>query len=152
VRTTNPLSMTVTHDPMLYTGATSLTVTCNVNGARATVTLADTILATTLVANNTAVLTFPAVLAPNDTVHLVVDAYNYLPYIDDIPVIQPNGPYLIYTNNSVNDTTGNNNHMIDYGENTFLTVFIENIGSAPASNVEVTVTTTDPWVSMTDST
>ena len=152
VRTANPVAMTVTHDATLLTGATILTVTCNVNGARATASLADTILATGLIVNNTVVLTFPAVLTPNDTVHLVVNAYNYLPSIDDIPVIQPSGPFLTYDNSTVNDTTGNNNHMIDYGEEAFLTVFMMNAGIGSASNVDVTVNTTDPWVIMSDST
>jgi len=42
--------------------------------------------------------------------------------------------------------------MIDYGEDPFVTVFIKNVGTAAASNVDVTVTTTDPWVNMIDST
>ena len=108
VRTTNPLAMTVTHDPTLFVGSTSLTVNCDVEGARATASLNGTILATDLVSGGSVILNFPALQNPMDTVHLVVTAYNYLPGISDITVITPDGPYVIYNSNTVNDASGNN--------------------------------------------
>lgn len=151
VRTDNPGTLVVTHDPILFVGSTTLNVICNVNGARATATLHDTILATSLVSNNTALLTFPALQTSNDTVHLVVTAYNYLPDLSDIPVITANGPYIIYNNNHVNDTTGNNNDMVDYGEDILLTVYIKNVGIAATSNLIVKVRTKDANVTLVDS-
>jgi PKD repeat protein len=152
VRTDNPATLTVTHDPLLFVGSTTLNVTCNVNGARATATLHDTIIATCLVVNNAAVLTFAPLQTPNDTVHLTVTDYNYLPDMSEIPVIAPNGPYVIYNNNHANDTTGNNNDLVDYGENILLTVYVKNVGVAPTSNLVVKVRTTDAYVSIVDST
>ncbi|MCX6250087.1 MAG: C25 family cysteine peptidase [Bacteroidetes bacterium] len=150
VRTANPGTMVVSNDPVLVIGGTTLTVTCNVNGARATATLNDSILATSLVANNTAVLTFPA-LPPNDSVHLVVTAYNYLPYITDIPIVTPSGPYIMYYDKHINDTTGNNNDLLDYGEDILLTVFVKNVGVLPTTNLAVKVRSTDPYISIIDS-
>jgi PKD repeat protein len=152
VRTDTPQSLTVTHDPTLFVGSTSLTVTCNVNGARVTATLNDDILATVLVVNNTAVLTFPGLQSPSDTVHVAVTAFNYIPYLSDIPVITPNGPYILFYNQSFNDTTGNNNHLVDYGEEILLTVFLKNVGVAATGNLNVHVNTSDSYVTMNDST
>jgi PKD repeat protein len=86
IRSANPGELVISHDSTLYTGDTTMTVSCNINGARATATINDTILATALVIDNTAVLTFPGLPAINDSVHLVITAYNYLPYLSDIPI------------------------------------------------------------------
>ncbi len=80
VRTAVPQPMVVTCDTLLYVGDSALSVGCSVNGARVTATLGNSILATSLVANNTALLTFPGLVVPLDTIHLVVTAYNKLPY------------------------------------------------------------------------
>jgi PKD repeat protein len=152
VRTDNPDTLLVTHDAQLLVGSTTLNVTCNVNGARATASLHDTILATALIANNMATLSFPPLQTANDSVHLAVTAYNFLPDESDIPVIAPNGPYVIYINNHMNDTTGNNNDLVDYGENMLMTIYVKNVGIAPTSDMTVKVRTTDQYVTMTDTT
>lgn len=152
VRTDNPATMTVTHDPTLFVGATSLTVNCNVDGARATATLNGSILGTGLVSGGSITLTFPALPTPMDTVHLVVTAYNYLPFIDNIPVITPNGPYVIYIGNTINDASGNNDQLADYGEDILLSVEVKNLGVASTSDLQVTVSAGDPYINQSDST
>jgi PKD repeat protein len=154
VRTDNPDTMTVTHDPMLFVGSTSLTVTCNVEGARATASMNGDILATGLVSGGSVVLNFPPLTNPADTVHLVVTAYNYLPYIADIMIITPNGPYILYYSNTVSDQTGvgNNNQLIDYGEDIYLTVAVKNLGVEATENLIVKVVTDNLYVNQTDST
>ena len=86
VRSAVPGELVVSHDSTLYAGDSTITITCNINGARATATMNDTILATALVTGNTAVLTFPALPVVSDSVHLVITAYNYIPNLSDIPV------------------------------------------------------------------
>jgi PKD repeat protein len=86
VRTAVPQSITAQYDTMLYISDSILTVHCSVNGARVTATLADSILATGLVANDSVNLTFHPLTIAFDTIHLVITAYNMLPYIDDLIV------------------------------------------------------------------
>lgn len=150
VRTSTPLNLTVTHDLTLFVGGTTLNVTCNVNGARATVSLNDSLQATGIVTNNLVTLTFPALPVPNDSLHLVVTAYNYIPYISDIPIITPNGPYIVYSSNHVNDTTGNNNDQADYGEEILLTVYLKNVGVFATTNLTAKLRCTDPKISLAD--
>ena len=152
VRTDNPGTMTVTHDPTLFVGSTSLTVNCNVEGARATASMNGAILATELVSGGSVQLTFPALTSPTDLVHLVVTAYNYIPYITDIQIITPNGPYIQYVSNTVNDQTGNNDQLVDYGEGIYLTVGVKNLGVEATSNLNVTVATPYMYINQTDST
>jgi PKD repeat protein len=86
VRTAVPQPIAAMYDTMLFVTDTELPVYCSVNGARVTATLADTILATGLVVNDSVVLTFPALSRALDTIRLVVTAYNMLPYIDDLMI------------------------------------------------------------------
>ncbi len=150
VRTATPVVMTVTHPATLFSGSTSLTATCNINGARATATLNDSILATGLVAGNSVTLTFPGLSAPGDSVHLVVSAFNKIPYIADIPIITPSGPYMTYMTNHVNDTTGNNDHMADFGEEILMTLYMKNVGIAATENLTVKLRTQDAFVTLND--
>jgi PKD repeat protein len=153
VRTSMPGTLVVTNDPTVFVGATTLHVTCNVNGARASVSLNDSLLSTGIVANQVVNLTFPALSMPGDSLHLVVTAYNHIPFITDIPIITSNSPYVVYTSNHVNDTTGNNNHLADYDENILLTLYMENVGVLPtAGDVTVKLRSADPYITLSDTT
>jgi PKD repeat protein len=150
VRTDNPETMTVTHLPTVFVGTTSLVVNCNVEGARATLSVADTILATGLISSGSVTLTFPALTTSGDSLHLVVTAFNYIPYQADLPIITPNGPYILYQSNVVNDYTGNNDHQVDYGEEIDLTITLKNIGVDSTTNLMVKVISSDPYIDITD--
>jgi gingipain R len=86
VRTSAPTTLTVNHDTVLYTGDSTLLVTCDVDGARATITSGESIVATGLVVNDSLMLNFPALVNAGDTLRLVVTAYNTIPYQKDIVV------------------------------------------------------------------
>lgn len=116
VRTKNPDTLIVSHAFALPLGTTSLLVTCNENGSRATLTTHDTILATGLVVSDTVLLSFPALLNPADTLLLTVSNYNAIPYQANIyivgqvaaeftgsPRIVITGGFVTFTDNS----TGN---------------------------------------------
>lgn len=86
VRTSTPEQMLVNHDPTLMVGDSTLFLTCSVSGARATLTVSDTILATGVFQNGQLILVFPPLDVPFDTIGLVVTAYNNIPYLSDLPV------------------------------------------------------------------
>lgn len=64
----------------------------------------------------------------------------------------PNQPYVIYNSNVLNDASGNNNGLLDFGESVQFDVTMENIGDLPATAVEVVLTTDSPYVTITDNT
>jgi PKD repeat protein len=151
VRTDMPSAMVVTHEAQVFLGSTSLTVNVNTEGALVGLTLNKQYLGSAFVNNGVATITFPAMQTP-DTLHLVVTAFNKIPYESDIILIPNNGPYLIYNNNHVNDAAYNNNGNADYGEAVTLDLALSNIGVMAASNVMVSITSPDPYITLTDST
>ncbi len=89
-------------------------------------------------------------LPTGENVTLTVTAFNALCYITAIPVITPDGPYLLYDGHEVNDAAGNNNGVVEYGESILLGVQLKNIGPDTCYNVQVTLTTDDSLITITD--
>ncbi len=81
--------------------------------------------------------------------HVVVTKQNRQPYIDSLMVASPEGPYLVLDSYLVRDTDGNNNQMAEFGEPLTVDLGLENFGNEDAVNAVSTLTTNDPYVSIT---
>lgn len=100
--------------------------------------------------SGTAILNFPA-FQHAGYVDIVITAQNQQPHIDSIEVMNPNGPYVIHKNFSINDSTGNNNGKAEYGEKIFLKEELENLTSYAASGLTATLTSADTNIVILDS-
>lgn len=149
VRTAMPQNLTVTHDPVLLIGATQLSVLCDVEGARATLSLNGTNLNTAVIEGGSALLEF-AGLDNIGTATLTVTAFNHLPYIADVEIVPASGPYVVMNSYEIIDTAGNSNGLPDYNEAIDLAVGLENVGVEDANDVMVTLTCSDPYIIITD--
>ena len=92
-------------------------------------------------------LTFSAI-ADTGMADIVVTKQFKQPYQGSIQIISPNGPYVIYATNTVDDFAGNNNSLVDYSELISMDVDVQNVGSGNANSVNVTLSTTDPAVTV----
>lgn len=151
VRTDVPQNLQVSHNPTVFVGGTSLNITCPTDGAIAAATFNGELIGSATVTGGTASIGF-APLNNVGTIHLVVTAYNKIPYIVDIEVIPASGPYVVYSSYTINDVTGNNNGVLDYGEAVQLNVALSNVGITTANNVVATLSSTDQYVTITDAT
>jgi hypothetical protein len=87
-----------------------------------------------------------------ETLNVTVRGGNVIPYLGTLEVTQPNGPYVIRETYSLNDVSGGNGDgLMDYGESILLSLTVKNVGTQPAPNVNVTLSTTDPYITFTDS-
>jgi PKD repeat protein len=82
---------------------------------------------------------------------LVVTAYNMETIYDQVTVVPPGGAYVVLNSFEVNDAAGNNNGQADYGETVLLDVVAENVGADIASGVTATLSTDNPYITITDS-
>jgi len=76
---------------------------------------------------------------------LVITGFNYFPYETTVMVLSPDGPYVIIDNVSVNSGIDG---IIEFGETAELTMTLENVGSDGASNVSVTITSNDSYITV----
>ncbi len=152
IRTANAQTLTATHNPTVYLGISQFQVNSPVEGALACITMNNEILGTANVLNGVATINFTSPLTVIDTLHLVITAFNYIPYITNIQVIAASGPFMSLNAWQLNDPTGNNNGLADFGENIDLNMTLQNLGIADANSVNATISTTDTYVTVTDNT
>ena len=54
--------------------------------------------------------------------------------------------YVAYNSNNIKDAAGNNNGLVDFGEDITLDMTLENLGSLPAYNVNATLICNDSYL------
>lgn len=145
IRTAVPADMTVIHPDTLSADSSSLTLTCDAEGGLAVLSFNGQILGTEIIVDSSATITFNAI-EEEGSADIVVTAFNYRPYISTIEMILVNNAYVVYANNRVNDSLGNNDTLVDYNEDIFLTVGLTNIGSIDAGDVYAELSSTSPYI------
>ncbi|MDY0103337.1 MAG: C25 family cysteine peptidase [Lentimicrobium sp.] len=151
VRTAMPEELVVGHNPEAFIGSSQFEISCDVEHAFACLTLDGEILGTAFVDGGTAVIEIPT-LSNVGTMKLAVTAFNHIPYIVDVDVFPLDGPYVVYNSQMINDADGNNNQQLDYDESVLLSLAFKNVGTEDVENVEVTLSTENPSVTITDNT
>ncbi len=143
-----PQDLTVVHNDVLLGGVTTFTVTAD-EGSFIALTNGYEILGTADGTGDPVAIEIPA-QTPGDTIVVTVTKRNHFRYEQDVPVISPEGPYCVYESSTFSDE--NTNGQIDYAEEVYLSITVENLGLEDAGNVDVTIRTNDVYVSVSDST
>ena len=145
-----PTMLSVSHGSVTPVGTTSFSVTAEEN-AYVAISMNGVLLDAQLVDfSGTVNLTFSAI-ADTGTADIVVTKQFKQPYQGTIQIISPTGPYVIYASSSIDDSAGNNNQVVDYNEFISMNVEVENVGSDSATSVAVSISTSDPSVTVINS-
>ncbi len=119
MRTDEPSPLTVSHDPIIMFTATDYTLTVpDVEGALCAL-YHNGVLYGSAYTNSSglAQITIGEELPIGEVVTLTVTNFNNTPYISDIQVITPSGPYVVLDQITIDDSfNGNNNGQADLGE------------------------------------
>lgn len=86
VRTADPMTMTVTHQPTINMGSTQMVVNCDVEDAFIALTINHQIIGTGYASGGSATITFN-MLTQIDTITVAATAFNYIPYIGDVLIV-----------------------------------------------------------------
>ena len=84
--------------------------------------------------------------------NVVITKQNMQPFIDSVLVASPEGPYLLLNSYQFNDNGGNNNQLPEFGEPLNLDMTVVNYGNASAVNTLATISTGDPYLTVTQPT
>jgi len=146
----NPGVMYVSHDEVITIGQTTFTietepyayVALNKEGENRAVALAD--------ADGTALLEFEGFTVPGYA-EIVITAQNKQPWIEDILVFAPDGPFCIYESSVIqDDSLGNGNMKAEFNENVFINITLKNFGTEDANNTQVIISTDNEYVTIID--
>ena len=146
-----PPALTATYNPLITLGATTFTVTTEPYAYAAVSTggvLHGAALADSLGVANITIAPFTVA----GTADVVVTKQNRAPFINTVLTDNPTGPYIIYNNNVIHDTGGNNNGLADDGENITLDITLQNVGLSTAHIVSAKLRTNDTYVTLNDTT
>lgn len=146
-----PPAMTVNYDPLIPLGSQTFTVNAvpyayvglSMNNVYHGAALADQ--------TGMAVIDIVGTVVPG-MADVVVTAQNYQPFEGQVLIANPEGPFIMMEAYVVDDELGNNNAMIDYGEEIKLDVSLKNWGSAASDNTQATLMTSDQYVTITEDT
>lgn len=145
-----PQNLAITHNPILYSGESVFTVIAD-EGAHIALTVNGEIIGTAISSGGANNITIEPQLPPN-TMVVTVTKQNFFRYEEEVEVIPPTGPYVVGHDYAINDAAGNNNGLLDYGESVTMDMTVKNVGVASATNVTVTISTDDPFVTINDNT
>nr|NQU94249.1 hypothetical protein [Bacteroidota bacterium] len=145
-----PQNMAINHNPILYSGESVFTVVAD-EGALIALTVNGEIIGVAVSTGGATNITIEPQLPPNQMI-VTVTKQDYFRYEATVDVIPPEGPYVVGDSFVINDASGNNNGMMDYGESITLNMTMKNVGVEQAQNVNVTMTSSDPYVTITDGT
>ena len=144
LRTDTPSELNLIVQPeAIFLGQTQLRLTADADYAMATLTIDGNMVCNTPIVDGEAMLTFDSPVETG-TAKLVVTGFNKVTTVRNIDIIPSDGAYLAYEGFSVNDA----NAQADYGETVGLDVILKNIGNQPATNVQVTLTTNSPYLTV----
>lgn len=141
-----PQLLTVVHDQALVAGEIGFTVTAD-NGSLIALTVNNVIIGTADGTGSPVVIDIPAQFPP-DKIKVTVTKQNYYRYESIVDIIPPSGPYVIYNEVAINNTTG----MMTTGESTLANLTVKNIGVEEGQNISTSISTTDEFVTISDNT
>ena len=154
--TNEPIQIITQYPASIVTGAPQFEVTVTTGGQPAkgltAALLRDGVLYGTGITNNNGMATVaidPLIIAPGEA-QLVISGYNCLPTYYNVVFVSGDSPYVVYGSHQINDASGNNNGKPDYGESIILGLTMNNIGQSNATNVEVTLSSSSPYITITD--
>jgi hypothetical protein len=146
-----PQNLTIIHNPVLLSSLDFFTVTVD-NGSLIALSVDGTLIGVGEGTGAPVNITIDPQLPPT-IVDIVITKQDYYRYESQIQVIPPVGAYVIFNSYVIDDTaTGNGNGILDYSEQVDLDFSVNNVGSEQATNVIVTITSTDPYITIIDGT
>jgi len=141
VRTDDPADMIITHDDVIIIGASTFNVNSDFDGALATLSMNGQIIGSAYVSGGIANVPVSDV-NPGDELTLAVIGFNKVTYLTDLMVIAPSGPYIVVTDANIAGV-----QTLDYASTGNIDITLTNVGPEIANAVNVTVTTTNEYVS-----
>ena len=151
-----PQAITVNHPAVVYLGSSEVTVQVSGQPGWALVcahsTAESNVWASGYVgATGSVTFTFDsAPVMPGEMV-FTVTGHNAEPYIGSVPLVPVSGPYIVYNSVEIDDQNSwMPNGQLDFGEQVFLNLTVENVGIQTASNVQIDISSSDPNITILD--
>jgi len=146
LRTKPPTEMNVSHISVLHLGMDEMVVNADSEGATVSLTINGEILGTGVVSNGSATISFPPITNIG-TLRIAVFGYNKVTYLDEIDILPATGPFVAFVSSTIDGIPSNSVH---YDSDAVLGIQVKNFGVENATNVQVSLSSSSPYVIITD--
>ncbi len=145
-----PQTLNITHETTLISGETVVTVNADA-GSFISLTVDGQIVGT---GEGTGQPIEIEILPqnPSSTLIVTVTKQNYFRHESYIEIIAPSGPYVVLEAFEIDDSMGNGNGLMDYGETIYINLTLKNVGVEAAENIIATLSTEDSYITLINST
>jgi len=143
-----PQSLTVIHDDVLLSGVDFLSVTADEHSLIG-ISINGELLAAAQGTGSPVTIPLAAQL-PGVELIVTVTKQNHYRYSQVLPVIPPEGPFVIFDSVGINDRNGNSNGALDYNEDVTLHMTVHNVGVELSTGVTATISTDDVYTTVID--
>ncbi len=151
LRTKSPAQLLVNHKTVITKNSREIPISCNHTDAHLCLSRNDTILYTGKILSEKTNYPVPE-CKQGDTLLLTITAYNYVPFINEIPVVSRQEAAIAINNIEINDTlNGNKNNKMETEEEISLDFIINNSSALALEQITLTATTQSPYIQISDS-
>lgn len=144
-----PQAISITHPEYILSNQDTVTITAQ-SGALVALSVDDEIIGVATGTGASMDIAIPYQIVGKKIV-ITATQQDYLRYENKIEIYNASAPYIVLNSFSLNDSIGNNNQLLDYEENANIGIQLKNKGLLDASNINVTLQSTDDYVTITDS-
>lgn len=145
-----PQALTVAHDGALLSGVDFFNVSAD-EGSWIGLSSGGVYLGATAGTGAHTPVAIPAQLPGGDLV-IVVTKQNHYRYRAAVPIIPPEGPFVVFEDYVIDDAApgGNGDGALDYGESVRLDMTVQNVGLEPSLRPTAVVACDDPYLILED--
>ena len=149
--TDTPVQISAAHDSTVSQGSISFQVNVNEDSALVSCVKDGNILGTAYSAAGVATVWFESSVDSIGIMYVTVTKHNRIPYLDSVSVTPVQGPYVRYRSHEIDDSSGNNNGVVNPGETILVRIGVENAGTETAYGVSAVLRESDEHVLVSDS-
>jgi hypothetical protein len=150
VYTEVPANLTVAHDASLISGVDFYTVSADA-GALIGLSVGGELIGSYVATGGEDIIPIESQLPGVDMI-VTVTKQNYYRVRNVVPIIPPDGSFVIYDDVVIIDSLGNGNGLLDFTEDVTLAVTLHNVGLDPALGVSAVISSADDNITILDDT
>jgi hypothetical protein len=145
-----PQQLSVVHGNTLISGETVFNVTADA-GSFIALTVNGEIIGTAEGTGQPVAIEILPQMPPNNLM-VTVTKQNYYRHESVAEIIAPDGPYVVLDSFEIDDSAGNNNGLMDYGETISVNMTLKNVGVDMAENIIAQLASQDEYVEIVNAT
>ncbi len=145
-----PANLTLAHEASLISGVDFFNVTVDA-GALIGLSVGGELIGSAVSTGGETTISIPDQLPGQDLI-VTVTKQNFYRERRVVPIIPPEGSFVIFDDVVINDASGNNDGNLDFTEDVTLSVNLHNVGLEPAVGVTAVISSEDSYITILDDT